>query len=430
MPEPAPVFDAAVVGGGPAGSSAAIGLALRGARVVLLEARAYPHDKLCGEFLSPECAGLLDDLGVTPALRALAPVAIDTVCLTSPNGTAWESRLPGTAWGLTRRALDQSLAQRARAVGVEVRTSVSVTGIDGHLGQGFTLRVAGARLSRGADAGDQTVRARTVIAAHGKRGALDRSLGRRFLRQPQPFLALKAHFAGPPLPGRIELHGFPGGYCGMSEVEITSSETEGISDVEGNSEIDSSASAPSHAANVCLLVHDTIFRRAGGAGPQRVAAFIRWMRAQNPRLDAWLAGATQLDERWLSIAQVPFGPKRPVVAEVLMAGDAAGLIVPLAGDGIAMALRGGQLAAEHSSRFLSGRCSAASLMDGYARAWSGEFNARLRLGRLLQSVMLRPRLLGLGLSLLNAAPALGRYVVTRTRAAPAAGSLAPVAENF
>jgi flavin-dependent dehydrogenase len=390
--------------------------------VVLLEARAYPHDKLCGEFLSPECAGLLDDLGVTPVLRALAPVSIDTVCLTAPGGAAWESRLPGTAWGLTRQALDQSLAQRARAVGVEVRTSVSVTGIDGRLAQGFTLRVVGARPSHGADAGDQAVRARTVIAAHGKRGALDRSLGRRFLHQPQPFLALKAHFAGPPLPGRIELHGFPGGYCGMSEIESSS-------EMQCTSEIGGSASTTCHAANVCLLVHDTIFRRAGAAGPERVTAFIRWMRAQNPRLDAWLARATPLDERWLSIAQVPFGPKRPVEAEVLMAGDAAGLIVPLAGDGIAMALRGGQLAAEHSARFLSGRCSAVSLMDGYARAWSREFNARLRLGRLLQIVMLRPRLLGLGLRLLSAAPALGRYVVARTRAAPAAGSPAPVAES-
>src|SRR5216684_5333474 len=109
MPDGPGPFDVAVVGGGPAGCSAAIQLALGGARVVLLEARAYPHDKLCGEFLSPECAGLLDQLGLTPALRALAPVSIDTVRLTAPNGATWESRLPGTAWGLTRRALDQSL---------------------------------------------------------------------------------------------------------------------------------------------------------------------------------------------------------------------------------------------------------------------------------------------------------------------------------
>src|SRR5690349_9649625 len=97
-------YDVAIVGGGPAGSSAAITLARLGARVVLFEAKTYPHDKLCGEFLSPECAMLLDELGLTPALRALKPASIEIACLTAPDGAAWETRLPGVALGLTRRA--------------------------------------------------------------------------------------------------------------------------------------------------------------------------------------------------------------------------------------------------------------------------------------------------------------------------------------
>jgi flavin-dependent dehydrogenase len=124
-----------------------------------------------------------------------------------------------------------------------------------------------------------------------------------------------------------------------------------------------------------------------------------------------------LDERWLSIAQVPFGPKRPVVAEVLMAGDAAGLITPLAGDGIAMALRGGQMAARRVLAYLAGEQTAVELCRGYARDWRGQFGRRVRLGRLLQVFMLRPRLLGLGLRLLKSAPAMGDYVVTHTREA-------------
>src|ERR1700687_1929498 len=134
-------YDVAVVGGGPAGCSAAIHLALRGARVVLLEARAYPHDKLCGEFLSPECAGLLDQQGLTPALSGLGPALIETVCLSAPDGTTWESRLPGPALGVTRRALDQALAQRAAALGVEVRAGTTVTRIEGSLAQGFKLHL-------------------------------------------------------------------------------------------------------------------------------------------------------------------------------------------------------------------------------------------------------------------------------------------------
>jgi flavin-dependent dehydrogenase len=234
-----------------------------------------------------------------------------------------------------------------------------------------------------------------VIAAHGKRAALDRSLGRRFLRRPQPYLAFKAHFSGPPLPRRIDLHGFPGGYCGMSEIE---------------------SGAGARLANVCLLVREPVFQRVSLGKPDPIESFVDWLQGQNPRLAAWLSQARRVDERWLSIAQVPFGPKRPVVNDVLMAGDSAGLIAPLAGDGIAMALRGGQMAAEHTLGFLAGSVPGAQFTHGYARAWRSEFGARLRLGRLLQPLMLRPPLLGPALRLLNAAPALARYLVTHTRA--------------
>jgi flavin-dependent dehydrogenase len=100
---------------------------------------------------------------------------------------------------------------------------------------------------------------------------------------------------------------------------------------------------------------------------------------------------------------------------VLLAGDAAGLIAPLAGDGMGMALRGGQLAAEHAALFLAGRLPAAALGPRYARAWRREFATRLALGRALQAILLRPGWLGPGLRLLNALPGLGRWFVARTR---------------
>jgi flavin-dependent dehydrogenase len=104
-----------------------------------------------------------------------------------------------------------------------------------------------------------------------------------------------------------------------------------------------------------------------------------------------------------------------VVDDVLMVGDAAGLIVPLAGDGIAMALQSGRLAGECTMGFLEGRLTPNALCRMYSRRWQRQFAARLRLGRALQPIMLRPRLLSLGLKALRANPAVGAYLVNHTR---------------
>jgi flavin-dependent dehydrogenase len=376
-------YDVAVIGGGPAGCSAAVRLAGSGYRVVLFEARTYPHDKMCGEFLSPECSGLLEDLGAAGQLAALNPAPIRSARLTAPGGAAWEAHLSGTAWGLSRRALDAALAERAVQVGVDVREGTRVAGVAGRLGEGFEVEAA-------ARAGQRRVRARTVIAAHGKRDALDGSMGRRFVGQRHPFVALKAHFHGPSVPGRVELNAFPGGYCGFSEIE---------NDVRV----------------VCLLAHEAAFRAAARPGRHPIETFVEWMQTQNPRLEAWLSQAERIHERWIGIAQVHFGDKRVIVGDVLMAGDAAGLIVPLAGDGIAMALEGGVLAAGYLAGYLAGDRSAADVRRAYPAAWRRRFGGRLRLGRLLQPMMLRPRALGVALRLLAAYPPLGRYLVAHTR---------------
>ncbi len=386
------MWDAAVIGGGPAGCSAAIRMAQEGFKVILFEARDYPHDKMCGEFLSPECAGLLDALGMTARVDDLAPVSIHTTRLTSPDGALWEAPLPGRALGLSRRVLDAALAEQAEAAGVQVCPSTTVRGLSGSLERGFTLQTGGRGGTSAAEA-----RARAVIAAHGKRAPLDRAMKRKFLDARQPFVAVKAHFHGPPVPGRVELHAFPGGYCG-------------ISDIEGGNQV------------LCFLAREQVFHPRVGGG-QTIDDFTAWMGAQNPRLGAWLGQAERIHARWISIAQVPFVAKPAMEGDALMAGDAAGLIVPLAGNGISMALEGGMLAAALMAQWLSGALPSEGLRQAYPAAWKARFGRRLRLGRALQPLMLEPRYAALALRLLNRLPALGRALIAGTRGAGGAHDL-------
>ena len=135
----------------------------------------------------------------------------------------------------------------------------------------------------------------------------------------------------------MRLHAFPGGYCGLSEIE-------------------------GGQRNLCLLVSQPVFQRRRQRTGDPIANFIDWMGIQNPSLGEWLSQAKRI-QPWIAIAQVSFLPKPAMEQDVLMAGDAAGLIVPLAGDGIAMALEGGRLASECLDRYLSGEWAAGDVRD-------------------------------------------------------------------
>lgn len=341
--------DAIVVGAGPAGAATAALLARRGLDVLLLERGRFPRDKLCGEFVSPDAWAVLGGLGLAedPALHGAPPLS--RFRLTAPGAGELVAPLEALGRGLSRRRLDAVLARRATELGARLREGCRVAGIERERG-GVAVRLAGE---------SDRLRARAVVDATGRSGLARPAafeLGER-----RAFVGFKRHHEGPDLEsldGAVEIHAFPGGYAGLNRVE-------------------------SGAVNLCVLVRSGRLRRAGGIEP-----LLERAGRANAALGARLAVLSPAGEGWLTTAGMLFRRPGPGDGPAFEVGDAAGMIAPVCGDGLGMALRSAELVAATLPQALDGAPDAARA--AYRSAWGGEFARRLRLGRAVQAALLRP----------------------------------------
>ena len=351
-------WDALVVGAGPAGSAAAAVLASRGARVLLVEKDRFPREKVCGEFLAGEALASIDRLGAREALEAASPERIERGSLHLAGGASVCFQLPSPALGVSRRALDALLAERAEALGARVRFETRVSAIEGSPKSGFRVRLAAS------GAGDEETEARVVVGAWGRWDALDRRLDRRFLRRRRFFGWNRGLEGGAALlAGRVRLYLYPGGYCGLSRVE-------------------------GGGVNLAGVVSETVHRRLGGGWD----AVLLHARRSNPALDRDLGALSPGERGFLGTVPVIFTAKPPVEDGVLMAGDAAGVLDPFSGQGQAAALASGILAGDHASGFLEGGVSAPELLAGYGRAWRARFSRGFAWSAAFRSLILDTRL--------------------------------------
>lgn len=334
--------DIIIIGGGIAGLTSAIHLAKEGLSVIVLEKSSYPKHKVCGEYISNEVLPYLNWLGVD--IKESHPVAITHFEFSTTSNTV-TAKLPLGGFGLSRYALDYILYQKAVASGCIIYQNTTVTNVV-FKDDLFTIT-----------ANDKQYISKSVVGTHGKRSNIDSVLYRKFMKAKSPWLAVKAHYKGDFPDKVVALYNFKGGYCGVSKVE-------------------------NDVLNICYLANYKTFKRY-----KDIEAYQKNVLYKNEKLKAVLESSSMIFEKPLTISQVNFDKKKPVENHIVMAGDTAGLIHPLCGNGMAMAMHGAKIASELLVKFHKKQISRAAMEKSYTKAWHANFGNRLAAGRLLDKLL-------------------------------------------
>ncbi|MEM9000813.1 MAG: NAD(P)/FAD-dependent oxidoreductase [Bacteroidota bacterium] len=369
-------YDSVIIGGGLAGLTAALHLQKAGYGVLVIEKGKYPRHKVCGEYISNEVRPYLEHLDVN--FGDMGAVAINTLQLSTQKGKTIQVPLPLGGVGVSRYALDGFLQQKAMAKGVQF---VADTVVDVTFARDRFALVTQSK---------KRLRAKVVLGAYGKRSNLDMRLQRQFTQKKSPWLGVKCHYDHDGFPSdTVALHGFPGGYGGLSKTE-------------------------NGAVNFCYLTSYNSFKRE-----KDIKSFNENVVSKNPFLKRFLQRASPRFEKPLSIAQISFQKKSPIQNHMLMLGDSAGLIHPLCGNGMAMAIHSGKLAAECSISFFGeGMAYREKLERDYQKLWILHFKNRLFMGRQLQRLLLHRSLSEVALATIAKSERVLQHLILATHGKP------------
>jgi menaquinone-9 beta-reductase len=369
------LYDVAIAGGGLAGLSAAILLAKKGYSVVLFEKEKYPFHKVCGEYISLESREFLMSLGLR--LDDWNLPVITQLSVTSPDGTELQQRLPLGGFGISRFKIDKELKNIAIKNHVELHSDTRVQEIQFN-NNSFIIST---------DRGEW--RSVACCSATGKRSNLDVKWKRRFTQQKpnalNNFIGVKYHALLVHPRTLISLHNFKNGYCGISPIE-------------------------ENKTCICYLTNAANLR-SNGNDIRKMEENILF---RNVFVKEAFENAAMIYDRPLTISQISFEKKEQVVDHVLMLGDSAGMITPLCGNGMSMALSGSRIAASLITKFLSGEMSRTEMEHRYKIEWNNSFGRRLFTGRVIQSLFGREWITNKTIGVLKHFPRLVSGIIRQT----------------
>lgn len=362
-----------VIGGGLAGLISSILLAKGGRKVVLIEKKTYPFHRVCGEYISNEVLDFLKRMELFPTHLDLPKISNFEFSDTNGNSTRTPLDLGG--FGISRYELDNWLYVKAKDAVVDVRTGIQVSHVE------FEEKAEKFRLTL---SDHSILEADFVIGAFGKRSKLDKALERPFIQKRSPYIGVKYHIRTDFSIDTVALHNFTGGYCGLNAIE------------EGK-------------ANLCYLGNRNQLRKYGSI--EEMERQVLW---ENPILKRIFRESEFLFEKPEVINEINFEPKLPLENHILMAGDAAGLITPLCGNGMAMAIHSGKMAAE---AILFGK-SRIEVESSYYTTWNAAFRQRLWFGRTVQQLFGAKSTSVFARNLIQHVPFFAKQIIKNTHGKP------------
>lgn len=334
--------DVVVIGGGLAGLTTAILLNRQRLSVYLIEKKKYPFHRVCGEYISNEVRNFLEINHIFP--NELKPSTITKFKLSSVGGKEKQVELDLGGFGISRYAFDNYLYSIASDEGVNFLFDEALSLSFDNDQFNVTSKFSG------------IINAKLVVGAHGKRSKLDQKLNREFMHKKSPYIGVKYHIKYEYPEDIIELHNFKGGYCGINAIE-------------------------DNKLNLCYLTHRDNLRKH-----QDIATMEKNILYKNPKLRQIFNEAEFLFEKPEVINEISFETKNPVENHVLMVGDSSGMIAPLCGNGMAMAIHGAKIISEEITNYFHNHLNRNTLEKNYSLRWNEEFRLRLSIGRYTQKL--------------------------------------------
>ncbi|WP_026776220.1 NAD(P)/FAD-dependent oxidoreductase [Polaribacter sp. Hel_I_88] len=364
-------YDVVIIGGGLAGLCNAIHLSKFGKSVLLIEKNSYPKHKVCGEYISNEVLPYLDFLEINPF--DFGAVKIDNFQLSTTNNKLISAKLPLGGFGISRYQLDFILSEKAKENGVKILQ-------DTVLNINFKDDIFNIETKE-----NSIFKSKIAIGAFGKRSLLDVKMERSFIKKKSPYLGVKIHVKGNFQEDLVALHNFKGGYCGVSKVE-------------------------NDAINLCYITSFSSFKKY-----KNIDDFQENVVFKNIFLKEMFQNSKPIFEQPLSISQISFETKKPVEKNMIMCGDSAGMIHPLCGNGMSMAIQSAQIASKLILNYLNNENSSRKELENtYISTWNKQFSWRLKSGHFIAKLFRNDKIANILLQILSKMPFLLAIIIKQT----------------